>query len=120
MKRRILMFTLLVILVFSFISTSNARGENEYYETTTMDVGEDAVNDIAFVHGKSTIMAVRVEGDLVIYGLEGSLLHRKEFGEELFCVAVSPDGTKSALGTAKDGNGSATMYVVSPINGEIV
>ena len=121
MKRIILVMLLsFLILGTSFVPTADAGGEKEYYSTTTMDAGERAINDIAFVPGKSTVMAVRVDGDLVIYGLTGDLLHRKDFGEELFSVALSPDGTKAVLGSASDGNGSATLYVVSPVNGETV
>ena len=121
MKQTVRIITfLLLILGISLIPSASAAGEKEYYETTTMDAGDRGINDIAFVPGKSTVMAVRVDGDLVIYGLSGDLLHRRDFSEELFSIAVSPDGTKAVLGSASDGNGSATMYVVSPVNGETV
>ena len=123
-------FIAVLALVIAIIITCTASivpvsASSDHYEGKKIEVGKKAVTALSFVPNKDTILAATVRTDsplksnIVVYDLDGNLLHDNEFDRELFCVSVSSDGTKAAAGSASHA-GNSTLYVLSPINGKSI
>ena len=113
---RILLFPLVLILMVVLVFTTGSSAL--HYSVTPIDVDKSNINDLSFVPGKSTLLAVTDDGDLLIYNLDRNIVHHKEFTDSLYSVDVHPSGGMAATGGRAVDGVNATLYIISPITGK--
>jgi len=101
------------------ILISGSGGAALHYNITPIDVDKSNINDLSYVPGKSTLLAVTDAGDLLIYDLDGNMVHHEEFPVSLYSVDVQPSGGMAATGGRAGVGINAILYIVSPITGQI-
>ncbi len=108
-----LVFTLSLVLI-------SATGISaQHYSVTPINADKSNINDLSYVPGKSTLLAVTDAGDLLIYDIEGNMVHNQDLPVSLYSVDVHPTGGMAATGGRAVDGINATLYIVSPITGKI-